>query len=138
MSIAEASAALAKMVGEAIDAPYFDYYPQQMPTGVSVIAAPEDITYDLTARRGTTKVEGRVAVILGRESDRNAQRLAIEFIEPHGERSVVAAVAADRTLGGHAGGARIESVKVQSYASAGGASVLFLAFTVTYFVGSST
>lgn len=138
MTIADANSALAEQVGTELGYPYYDYYPSQVPTGPTVISAPQEITYDRSARGGTTEVESILALVLGRESDRHAQRLAVDLIDPHGERSISQLVAADRTLNGHASGARVERVQVQSYASAGGTPVLFLAFTVRYYVGRPT
>lgn len=67
------------------------------------------INYDEAMGRGTSQYNFTVTVIVGRASDRNAQRQLNAFASP-GARSIKTAIESDKSLAGEAFDVRCESL----------------------------
>lgn len=95
------------------------------------VVMPNTITYDEAFGRGTSQYNFTVTVIVGRASDRIAQRKLNDYASP-GEQSVKAAIESDKTLSGTAFDVRCESLSNIGAVSLGGETTYLAAdFVVT-------
>lgn len=74
--------------------------PDQINPPVAIVGVPPIESYWETMRRGTYVIELTVTVLVSAAIDRVGQMLLAEYASPVGERSIPAAIEADRTLGG--------------------------------------
>ncbi|MEU8379776.1 hypothetical protein [Streptosporangium sp. NPDC048865] len=74
--------------------------PDQINPPTAIVGVPPIEAYRETMRRGTYVVEMTVTVLVSAAIDRVGQMLLAEYASPVGERSIPAAIEADRTLGG--------------------------------------
>jgi len=70
----------------------------------------DSINYDEAFNQGLTIFNFTIMVIVGRQSDRTAQRSLNSYVSQNGERSIKVAVESDRSLGGNAYDVRVESM----------------------------
>jgi hypothetical protein len=70
----------------------------------------ETIDYDGTFQQGLTTLMFNVIVIVGRQSDRIAQRALNDYASQNGSRSIKTAVESDRSLSGTAMDCRVRSM----------------------------
>ena len=77
----------------------FDYVPDSLAPPAAVIE-PLEITFGVAMANGLDYYKGFVLIIVGRMSDRSSQDRLDAYLASSGASSVVAAIEADRTLGG--------------------------------------
>ena len=77
----------------------FDYVPDSLAPPAAVVE-PLEITYGVSMVNGLDYYQGFILVIVGRMSDRSSQDRLDAYLASTGASSVVAAIEADRTLGG--------------------------------------
>jgi len=96
-----------------------------MVTPPMAVVQPQQIEYDLNARRGVNRFTFTVTVFVVKADDRSAQLRVDPFVSPTGATSVKAALEADRTLNGVVDTLRV--VSVSNYSSTDANDVLYLA-----------
>lgn len=74
--------------------------PDQINPPMAIVGVPPIDSYRATMRRGIWVVEPTVTVLVSAALDRAGQMLLAEYASVSGERSIPAAIEADRTLGG--------------------------------------
>lgn len=70
----------------------------------------ESVQYDQSFQRGLTEYNFTVTVLVGRVSERSAQRKLDEYIS-NGARSIKLAIESDKTLGGDAYDVRVSELR---------------------------
>lgn len=70
----------------------------------------ENVQYDQSFQRGLTEYNFTVTVLVGRVSERSAQRKLDEYIS-NGARSIKLAIEADKTLGGASYDVRVSELR---------------------------
>lgn len=80
------------------------------PNPPTAVVALETIDYDGAFQQGVTTFMFTVIVIVGRQSDRIAQRSLNQYASQNGERSIKTAVESDRSLGGNAMDCRVRGM----------------------------
>lgn len=98
--------------------------PSQVTPPMAVIQ-PQQIEYDLNAQRGLNRYTFTVSVFVVKADDRSAQLRVDPYVSPTGDRSVKAALEADRTLAGTVDTLRVTNVS--NYAATDANDVLYLA-----------
>lgn len=89
------------------------------------VVQPQQIEYDLNAQRGLNRYTFTVSVFVVKADDRAAQVRVDPYVSPTGDRSVKAALEADRTLAGTVDTLRVTNVS--NYAASDANDVLYLA-----------
>lgn len=87
-----------------------DYVPDDPKPPVAVVMPPT-IKYDLAFGRGLDEYEFVVTVIVGRQSERAAQRLLDSLCAPTGSGSVKTAIESDRFLAGQCQDLRVTEMR---------------------------
>ena len=87
-----------------------DYVPDDPKPPIAVIMPPT-IRFDTAMGRGLDEYEFIVTVIVGRQSERAAQRLLDSLCAPTGSGSVKTAVESDRTLAGNCQDLRVTEMR---------------------------
>lgn len=87
-----------------------DVVPDQINPPQAVVGVPPVPAYRETFRMGTSRIEMPMWVFVSAAVDRVAQHSLAAYASPSGERSVRAAVEADRTLGG-----RVQDVTIRDF-----------------------
>lgn len=77
-----------------------EYIPDQINPPVAIVGVPPIPDYHVTMGRGRFLLEPTVTILVSAALDRTGQRALAEYANPTGERSIVAAIEADKTLGG--------------------------------------
>jgi len=87
-----------------------DFVPDDPKPPVAVVMPPT-ITYDKAFGRGLDEYEFIVTVIVGRQSERSAQRLLDSLCAPTGSGSIKTAMESDRTLAGNIQDLRVTEMR---------------------------
>jgi hypothetical protein len=87
-----------------------DYVPDDPKPPVAVVMPPT-IKYDLAMGRGLDEYEFIVTVIVGKQSERAAQRLLDSLCAPTGAGSVKTAIESDRFLAGNSNDLRVTEMR---------------------------
>lgn len=87
-----------------------DYVPDDPKPPVAVVMPPT-ITFDLAMGRGLDEYEFIITVIVGRQSERAAQRLLDSLCAPTGAGSVKTAIESDRFLAGQCQDLRVTEMR---------------------------
>ena len=87
-----------------------DYVPDDPKPPVAVVMPPT-IKFDLAFRRGLDEYEFIVTVIVGKQSERAAQKLLDSLCAPNGSGSVKTAIELDRTLAGECQDLRVTEMR---------------------------
>lgn len=87
-----------------------EYVADQITPPQAVVGVPPISSYHTTMQRGRFTIDPTITVFTSASLDRVGQRALAEYANPTGEKSVIAAVEADQTLGGAA-----ENVVVLSF-----------------------
>ncbi|MEU8055710.1 hypothetical protein [Microbispora bryophytorum] len=74
--------------------------PDQVNPPIAVVGVPPISNYHATMGRGKFALEPTVTVIVSSAMDRSGQRALAEYANPTGDKSIVAAIEGDKTLGG--------------------------------------
>lgn len=77
----------------------FDHVPDNWATPCAFVV-PDTVEYWNAFRGGDAVHNWTATVVVGRQSDRSSQRQLFEYMSYSGDRSVRAAIEADRSLGG--------------------------------------
>ena len=87
-----------------------DYVPDDPKPPVAVVMPPT-IKFDIAMGRGLDELEFIVTVIVGKQSERAAQRLLDSLCAPKGSGSVKTAIEIDRTLAGNVQDLRVTEMR---------------------------
>ncbi|HSG63107.1 MAG TPA: hypothetical protein VLA24_16910 [Pseudomonadales bacterium] len=87
-----------------------DYVPDDPKPPVAVVMPPT-IKFDIAMGRGLDEYEFIVTVIVGKQSERAAQRLLDSLCAPKGSGSVKTAIEIDRTLAGNVQDLRVTEMR---------------------------
>ena len=87
-----------------------DYVPDDPKPPVAVVMPPT-IKFDIAMGRGLDEYEFIVTVIVGKQSERAAQRLLDSLCAPKGSGSVKTAIEIDRTLAGNCQDLRVTEMR---------------------------
>jgi len=87
-----------------------DYVPDDPKPPVAVVMPPT-IKYDLAMGRGLDEYEFVVTVIVGKQSERAAQRLLDSLCAPTGVGSIKTAIESDRFLAGNSNDLRVTEMR---------------------------
>lgn len=87
-----------------------DYVPDDPKPPIAVVMPPT-IKFDLAMGRGLDEYEFIVTVIVGRQSERVAQRLLDSFCAPTGSGSIKTAIESDRFLAGNCQDLRVTEMR---------------------------
>lgn len=88
-----------------------DYVPDDPKPPVAVVMPPAPITYDVAMGRGLDEYDFSVMVIVGRQSERAAQRLLDSLCAPKGSGSIKTAIESDRFLAGNCQDLRVTEMR---------------------------
>ena len=95
----------------------------------AIVSFPENIEYDTVMARGADRLVFPVTVLVGRVSDRTARTRLGDYLSGEGDRSVKAAIEADKTLGGAADTTRVMEADTAIW-TMGGSDLLAATFTI--------
>ena len=87
-----------------------DYVPDDPKPPVAVVKPPT-IRFDTAMGRGLDEYEFIVTVIVGKQSERSAQRLLDSFCAPKGSGSIKTAIESDRFLAGNCQDLRVTEMR---------------------------
>jgi hypothetical protein len=87
-----------------------DYVPDDPKPPIAVIMPPT-IRFDTAMGRGLDEYEFIVTVIVGKQSERSAQRLLDSFCAPKGSGSIKTAIESDRFLAGNCQDLRVTEMR---------------------------
>ena len=87
-----------------------DYVPDDPKPPVAVVMPPT-IKFDIAMGRGLDEYEFIVTVIVGKQSERAAQRLLDSLCAPKGSGSIKTAIEIDRTLAGNVQDLRVTEMR---------------------------
>ena len=87
-----------------------DYVPDDPKPPVAVVMPPT-ITYDRAMGRGLDEYEFVIMVIVGKQSERIAQRLLDSLCAPQGLGSIKTAIESDRNLAGNCQDLRVKEMR---------------------------
>jgi hypothetical protein len=107
----------------------YPFPPDTVNVPAAVVSFPDEVNYDLTAGRGSDRLELPVHVLVGKVSDRASAGLLGLYLSVEGESSVKDAVEADTTLDGAAQTVRVVSASV-SVITVNGVDYLAATFTI--------
>ena len=91
------------------------------------------INYQRTMHRGLTEYLFKITVVVGRQSERNAQALLDQYVASDGALSVLSALEKDRTLGGVASDSFMNSLDAYGSIVIGEVNYLSAEFTLQVF-----
>lgn len=131
MSIAAIRAGLVKNLGTIRGLRVSETIPDQVNPPVAVISL-SDVGYDGALQGGLTTYTFTVTVIVGRMSERTAQRILDGYITP-GVGAIKNAIESDRTLDGSCFDCRVEAMSNIGSATIGDINYLAADFTVTVY-----
>lgn len=129
MNVGEAMIGLGEALAAIADLRVFDYPPDSVTPPAAIVSYPDPIDFDMTMGRGSDRATVPVHVVIGRVSDRAARNALTAYMAGSGDRSVKAAIEADRTLGGAVDSVRVVSVSGGEL-NVGGVSYLAATFSV--------
>ena len=131
MSIALIRAGLGKNLGTIRGLRVAETIPDQVSPPVAVVAL-SSVGYDGALQGGLTTYNFIVTVIVGRMSERTAQRTLDAYISP-GAGSIKTAIESDRQLGQSAFDCRVEGLSSYGSVTIGDITYLAADFTVTVY-----
>jgi len=109
-----------------------DYVPDDPKPPVAVIMPPT-ITFDIAMGRGLDEYQFSIMVIVGRQSERAAQRLLDSLCAPKGSGSVKTAIESDRFLAGNCQDLRVTEMRQITSILIDQVTYLTAEFTVTLY-----
>lgn len=87
-----------------------DHAPDQVNAPTAFVSVPAIPNYRLTMKRGNYEIRPHVTVIVSASSGEEGQYQLAQYMSPVGDKSIVQAIEADRTLGG-----RVDDCVVDSF-----------------------
>lgn len=91
------------------------------------------INYQKAMHRGLTEYTFKITVVVGRQSERNAQALLDQYVASDGTNSILDALETDRTLGGVAADSFMNSLDAYGSVVIGEVNYLSAEFTLQVF-----
>lgn len=109
----------------------YDTVPDAINTPAAIVTV-ESMTYDRAFGRGLDELELTLVVVTGSISERTAQNKLDSYLS-NGTSSMKAAIESDKSLGGNASDARVESAQNYGSYTYNGITYLGVSFTVRVF-----
>lgn len=131
MSIAAIRQGLGANIGTIRGLRVAETIPDQVNPPQAVVAL-QSVAYDGALRGGLTTYSFMVTLIVGRASERTAQRILDTYISP-GDSAIKNAIESDKTLGGSAYDVRVEAMSSVGSLTIGEVNYLAADFTVTVY-----